>query len=108
MQIPDTKYYECHITVEPLLEEAREAVFKELCKARGFRVAKLLMKKDRTETERRSDKDSFCTGHDSDYASIKSRMQDLVEDLSAYGVKVWRFKIEAIVLDVRLAETRSA
>jgi hypothetical protein len=104
MEVPATKYYECHITVEPLMEEAREAVFKDLCKARGFRVAKLLMKKDRTETERRSDKDSFCTGHDSDFESMRERMLALVEDLSGQQVQVWRYKIEAIVLDERLRE----
>lgn len=37
-------YYESHITVEPVFDERLDR-FSELCDGRGFRPAKLMMKK---------------------------------------------------------------
>lgn len=99
--LPAPAYFESHVTIEPVTGE-REMKFAELCQARGYRAAKLLMKKDREATEVRSDKDAFCTGHDTDYGKIEGRMNALVADLRAAGFDVWRYKIEAVLLDVRV------
>jgi len=92
--------YECHITIEPVFEE-RFNHFEKLCNELEFRPAKLLMQKTRSETGERSNKDSFCTGHSNDYMDIHTRMHTLRKNLQAQGFKVWRYKIEQILLDVR-------
>ena len=98
MKITKPIYYECHITIEPVYGE-RLSYFQDLASRYDFRVAKLLMQKDREATEQRSNKDSFCTGHAKDFDDIHDRMHLLKEDLIQAGFQVWRCKIEAIVLD---------
>lgn len=92
--------YECHITIEPVFDE-RLTQFQILAEDQGFRVAKLLLQKTRRETAERSNKDSFCTGHSNEYPDIFERMHALRKNLLAQGFKVWRYKIEQILLDVR-------
>lgn len=95
------KYFESHVTIEPVFGE-RLAVFEERCKQHQFKAAKLLMQKDREETPQRSSKDTFCTGHALSFVTLQNRMMDLVGDLEERGFKVWRYKIEAVLTDVRL------
>jgi len=94
-------YYESHITVEPVFDERLDR-FAELCAVRGFRPAKLMMKKRAQDTPERSKYDSFCTGRDKDKDSLIERMHALVGDLQTEGYAVWRYKIEHVILDCRL------
>jgi len=59
--LPDVKYFEIHVTIEPV-EGERLELFKTICFKHGFRVADLIMVKKRKITEERSDRDQFCTG----------------------------------------------
>jgi len=96
-------YYECHITVEPVFEERLE-LFTKLCAKYYFKPAKLLMKKRKEDTAERSQYDTFCTGRSQWGENLQTDMHLLVKDLTDNGFKVWRYKIEACILDVRLKE----
>lgn len=95
------KYYESHITIEPLFGEDLEN-FASLCRTELFKPAKLLMQKDRASTATRSDKDTFCTGHSKNFGDIETRMRNLITKIQKNNFKVWRYKIEAILVDERL------
>lgn len=97
----EVKYYECHITIEPVFDQGLEE-FKSICASQNFRVADLLMMKSRSETAKRSNKDTFCTGHGKDYEELFQRMDCVVEEAQKSGFQVWRKKIEAILFDERL------
>lgn len=97
----DPKYYESHITIEPVFGTRLDA-FKCLSSIENFKVAKLLMQKDREATESRSDKDSFCTGHALSFDVLSDRMKALVQRLRDAGFAVWRYKIEAVLVDERV------
>lgn len=92
------KYFESHITIEPVFD-SNLVVFEAIAATEGFRVAKLLMQKERTSTPERSDKDSFCTGHSGDYDDLDTRMCRLITRLIERGFKIYRWKIEAVMLD---------
>lgn len=96
----DVKYYESHITIEPVFGEQLE-LFRMLCKDYGFKAADLLMQKEREDTPVRSDKDTFCTGRGKDFDDLKARMLRLTAQLEDHGYQVWRRKIEAILYDER-------
>ena len=91
-------YYECHITIEPVFDEVLETV-KNIAKTYQFKVADLYMQKDRQGTAERSQKDTFMTSHSTNLNDIKSRMRFCQEELELAGIKVWRCKVEDIVLD---------
>lgn len=93
-------YYECHITIEPVFGRHLELA-KVVAKSQGFKVASLLMQKHRDHTPERSDHDTFMTGHDVDRQYLQARMVALIELLKKEQYKVWRYKIEHIVLDSR-------
>lgn len=94
-------YFECHITVEPVYGEALDAL-KELAAAYDFRVADLLMRKRLEDTPERSQFDTFLTGRSKDYEILKLRMERLLRDLESGLFRVWRYKIENTLLDVKL------
>jgi hypothetical protein len=94
--VPEAIYYECHVTVSPVFDEKLEE-FKNICRNRGFSVAKLLMAKGGA-----SKKDSFCTGRSDTYEDMFNRMTALVYELQQFDFEVWRYKIEVVVLDVKL------
>ncbi len=96
-------YYESHITVEPVFEERLDK-FTELCAARGFRPAKLLMQKRAADTPERSRHDSFCTGRGKTEDELAERMHNLVRDLQEAGFSVWRYKIEHVILDFKFGK----
>lgn len=96
----DVIYYEAHITIEPTFDQKLD-LFKVICEDYGFKVAELLMKKRKDDTLERSSLDSFCTGRSKSYDDLNSRMMNLVEKLQPH-FKVWRYKLEATLLDVRL------
>jgi len=99
--IGNVLYYESHITIEPVFDE-RLGLFEELCKKHNFKSAKLLMQKDRTETPERSNKDTFATGHGKDVETLKEQMLNLITDLDKNRFKIWRFKIEGVLVDIKL------
>jgi hypothetical protein len=48
--------FETHVTIEPVAGE-NLVFFKQLCESYGYKVANLLMQKDREATAERSNKD---------------------------------------------------
>jgi hypothetical protein len=93
-------YFESHVTIEPVFD-ARLEQAKILAAEYKFRVADLLMKKREADTEERSAKDTFMTGHGQSLHDIENRTMRLVNELKDHGFKVWRYKIEDTVLDSR-------
>ena len=98
--IPDEVelYLESHITIEPVFDERREEAGR-IAEQFKFRLAELLMKKERDATEERSDKDTFMTGHSKSKADIAHRTTALVLALKKQGFKVWRYKVEDTLVD---------
>lgn len=90
-------YYESHVTIEPVASVDRAVKLEALCQACGFKVAKLLM-----QTGEPSRKDTFCSSRSDDIVDISHRMLDLVDTLRDRDFKVFRYKIEAVITDVRL------
>ncbi len=95
------KTFEAHITVEPV-EGDRLDEFKLIAANYEFKVADLVMVKDRYITNERSSRDSFCTGWGNDFESLRIQVVILVDRLKTKGFKVWRYKIEQTLLDVRM------
>lgn len=59
------------------------------------------MKKRQEDTEERSQYDTFMTGHSKDYNDLEDRMLLIINTLQSKEFKVWRYKIEHVVLDSR-------
>lgn len=93
-------YYEAHITIEPVFDEHRRIV-SDIAQAYGFKLADLLMKKRSEDTEERSSKDTFMTGHSKSRLDIETRTRYTILYLQKLGYKVWRYKIEDTLLDSR-------
>ena len=96
--VPEIQYYEVHLTLEPVFDKKLEQMEK-LCSKFGFKMAKLLMQKNRNVTALRSNKDSFCTGRFETFADAYKQGTSLEDSMRKNGFKVWRFKIEAILHD---------
>ena len=96
-------YYESHITIEPVFGEELELV-KKIGKENLFRTADLMIKKRKEDTPQRSQFDTFLTGRSSDYEDLHKRMLECVGALQFLEFKVWRYKIEAALIDVKLKE----
>jgi len=86
-------YYECHVTVEPLPKER----LAPIADRHGFRIAELLMRNGKPHGD-----DSFMTTRGKEYEDIERRMYAGVGELIESGVKVFRYKIEDTLLDVRI------
>lgn len=95
------KQFEAHITIEPV-EGDRLDLLHCLVNHYGFRVADLVMVKQRRVTEERSTRDAFCTGWGNDSADLKLDVLNLKMDLEGQGFKVWRWKIEETIEDWRV------
>lgn len=93
-------YFESHITIEPVFDERLEAL-KVIVENYGFKVADLLFKKRKEDTPIRSSYDTFCTSRDKDYNTILNNTMDCVSYLEYSEFKVWRYKIENTLVDVR-------
>lgn len=97
-------YWECHVTIEPVFEDYLTAV-EAIAKRHNFRVADLLMKKNRKPTEERSDKDTFMTssrpGTLEGRTQLTNDMMALIAEMKSRNFTVWRYKIEAAVIDSR-------
>lgn len=90
-------YFESHITIDPVLDQEKLQELKDLVKPLGFRVAKLFMQKGDP-----SNLDSFMTAHAKDYYSIMRSTYSAVNKLEDRGYGVRRYKIENILLDVKV------
>jgi len=89
--------YECHITIEPVLDHDRLQLVKDIAEVHSFKVAELLMvKKEGLEPSRH---DTFMTAHCQTFEHLVGRMRGCVRHLKESGYKVWRYKIENIVID---------
>lgn len=95
-------YFESHITIEPVFGERLEQLQK-LVAGYGFKVADLLMVKNRQPTAERSNKDTFCTARSTMQRKLIGDMNDCVAALQAEGFAVWRKKIEIAILDERIS-----
>lgn len=93
--------FESHITVEPAYDEDLERL-KEIVRPFGFRVADLLMRKRLRDTPERSQFDTFCTARCDDREGMIATTKECVDALQAQDFRVWRYKIEETLLDVRL------
>lgn len=93
-------YYEAHITIEPVFDYRRD-VAGVIAESNKFKLADLLMKKRSEDTEKRSSKDTFMTGHSKSRLDIEKRTRDTIVQLQEHGFKVWRYKIEDTLLDSR-------
>jgi len=91
--IPEGKYFESHVTIEPVFGADLEDV-KHIASWFGFKVADLLIKKRKEDTAERSANDTFCTARDKDFDKLKKRMRELQFALWYSGYKIWRAKIE--------------
>lgn len=96
----EVRYYESHITIEPVFGE-RYAEFKTTSMFHGFKSTELLLQKRKEDKPERSSKDMFCTAHSKSFEDLERRMTTLTRCLRASGFKVWRQKIEAVMLDIR-------
>lgn len=97
---PSDLYYEGHVTIEPVFGHRLEQA-SALAQLFGFRIASLLMQKDRVATPERSDKDTFMTGHSKYEGNLTSRMKALIKTLQYPNFQVWRYKMEDTVYDSR-------
>jgi|SRR6478609_1449828 len=97
-------YYESHVTFEPVFDERLE-LLRRLCDVNEFRVAELLMQKRPDDTPERSKYDTFCSGRDEDATKLTTRMLSLVASAQGMGFKVWRYKIENVILDSKIDDT---
>lgn len=97
-ELPDWHYYEAHVTIDPVFDERLEQ-FGKICGEYKFRVAELLMKKRKQDTEERSSKDSFCTGRGASLDDLTTRLKGLVGALRSDGYTVRRYKVESTLID---------
>lgn len=86
-------YYECHITIAPVFEERLQHL-TEISAPLRFKPAKLFMQKGDP-----SNLDTFVTGHDTEVGELECRMVHLIGALIEEGYQVYRYKIEAVLLD---------
>lgn len=100
LMLPETKYFESHVTIEPVFGEQLRDV-QVIASIFEFKVADLLMQRRAKDTPERSAKDTFCTGRHKNYETLFRLMTNLAKELEISGYKVWRQKIEAVVYDER-------
>jgi hypothetical protein len=91
----NAKYYECHITIDPVEGETLEC-FKGLCTESKFKVAELFKRNGQSHNL-----DQFCTGHGKYFEELHDRMLHLVDRIREHGLVLRRYKIEAVLVDSR-------
>lgn len=100
-------YYECHITIEPVLpiNGDRFEYLSRIASSCGFRIADLLMQKRPEDTAERSKYDTFMTSHSDEFWKIENNLKLCMYKLREAGFKAWRYKIEAVNVDSRHSDT---
>ena len=101
-----TLYFESHVTIEPVYGERLEELQIIALKYK-FRVAELLMQKRKEDTPERSKNDTFCSSRSSSYKDLYNRMIELCVALNKNHYKVWRYKIEDVVIDSKIKDSCS-
>ncbi len=95
--------YECHITLEPIIDnDTLLEILNIACYHFKFKIADLFMQKRKEDTPERSKYDTFLTGHSNNYSELTDRMLNLIYFCQKANIKVWRYKIEGIILDSRI------
>lgn len=90
-ELIEVKYYECHLNIEP--QENREPL-EAIAFSGGFRLAKFMHKGG-------DEPDSFMTGRSQDQQALYKSARKIKREVEAIGVRVYRLKIEAVILDER-------
>jgi hypothetical protein len=93
----ETKYFESHITIDPVKDDVGVRLLQSLAAEFHFRVSELYVIKDDSPNVR----DSFLTGRNASYDQLKIDMDDLIKELSKLDFRPRRAKIEAIIYDQR-------
>lgn len=89
-------YFEAHVTIDPVFDDELDAV-KFLAGGYEFRVADLLKRNSQP-----SEKDTFASARSNDFHRLNAQTVQFVQTLKEYGFGVRRYKIENILVDVRL------
>lgn len=90
------KLYECHITLPPPATPEERARLEDMARNYRFKTSQI-----DGDPQLGAHVFFYLTGHDSDFNSMKGRMDDLALRVASAGVKVLRRKIEHIVYDER-------
>lgn len=96
----ETLYYEVHITIEPVFDDQLEQI-KKIAGSMNFKVADLLMKKRKEDKEERSKHDTFMSAHTKTMNDAIVAIVNVCKALDDAGFKVWRYKIEDVIIDSR-------
>jgi hypothetical protein len=90
--------FECHITIDPVLDDLVLIDLKDLVKIHGFKIAALVKRNGDL-----SDKDSFMTGGSDSLVQLMKNGTKVLADLNKYfpNIKVRRYKIEEIIFDTK-------
>lgn len=91
--------YECHITIDPVLDDAKFGELEWTCHLSKFRVARLIK-----VTGEESKRDQFMTGHGVTQDELSVRAIELIKRLQKEGYTIKRYKIELIVVDSRTGD----
>ncbi len=94
MKTPESKNYECHVTLTPPAPGMRRTV-EEIASLHRFKTSVLV-----GDEAMGDDRLLYLTTHDASFAAIYDRMERVIGDLPK-PVEVLRRKIEHIVLDER-------
>lgn len=96
-------YYESHVTIEPVFD-LRRVLAGNVASRYGFRLAKLIMRKDSADAEMPSTDDTFMTANDKNLERLKVATIGLVLQLKSCDFQVRRYKIEDTILDSRISD----
>lgn len=96
-------YYESHITIAPVLDEEKLEALRCLAESMDFRVADLLMRApDHPDGLKRSEFDTFLSSRSDSRDDIVARTVLCCGVLRGAGFAVWRYKVEAAILDTKI------
>jgi hypothetical protein len=89
-------YLECHVTIDPIIDEEELLKLKESVIKYGFKIADLIMLKGSPSL-----KDTFMTSHSLDLPELIDRLESLIIFLNESNIVVRRYKIEDVIIDSR-------
>lgn len=87
--------FEAHVMLEAVFDNRRNEL-ERIAATHSFRPAKLFMQRGVP-----SNLDTFCTGHSNSLIEITNRLGACLTALRAAHFAIYRYKIEAILLDSR-------
>ncbi len=93
-------YYEIHVTIDPNFDVIE--TLKELGQSHGFRMAKLLMRKNEGLT--RAEDDMFFTSRTKTLEEAITKTHNFCKQLNEDGFIVRRYKIEDTVVDSKIKD----